>query len=66
MEEPFAVQLYREFLKGKSIAELSGELGISAERIEHRLRAAALHLGENRVTSRPGRRTATIRIVRRF
>ena len=45
MQEPFALQLFREFLDGKSIAELSGESGIPADRIERRLRAAALHQG---------------------
>jgi hypothetical protein len=45
MQEPFAVQIYREFLGGKTIAELSGELSIPAERIERRLRAAAAYLG---------------------
>ena len=62
---PFAVELYREFLEGKSIAELSLRLGIPAERVERRLRAAALFLG-NRPAATSGRRTVLIRIVRRF
>ncbi len=44
MQEQFALRLYREFLGGKSVAELSGEFGIPVERIEARLRAAGLHL----------------------
>jgi hypothetical protein len=39
--EPFALQLYRRFLDGDTIAELALELGIPAERIEIRIRAAA-------------------------
>jgi hypothetical protein len=66
MQEPFALQLYRAFLRGKSISELSGEFGISAERIEYRLRAAAAHLEGREPREQRGRRTVTIRIVRRF
>ncbi|MBZ5580960.1 MAG: hypothetical protein LAQ30_01920 [Acidobacteriia bacterium] len=44
MLEPYALQLYREFLNGKSVAELAGESGIPVDRIESRLRAAALRL----------------------
>lgn len=39
--EPFAIQIYRRFLNGETIATLSLELGIPAERIETRIRAAA-------------------------
>ena len=64
MQEPFALQLYREFLDGKSIAELSGETGIPAERIERRLRVAALHRGARAVAdTRVGE--IRIRVVRR-
>lgn len=44
MVEAFAIQIYRRFLKGESIARLSEEFGIPAERIEQRIRAAQLHL----------------------
>lgn len=40
--EPFAIQLYRRFLGGETIDSLALELGIPAERIEIRIRAAAL------------------------
>ncbi|MFB3826673.1 MAG: hypothetical protein ACE15B_07880 [Bryobacteraceae bacterium] len=39
--EPFAIQLFRRFLQGETIAQLSQELGIPADRIEVRIRAAA-------------------------
>lgn len=39
--EPFALQIYRRFLEGQTIAALSLELGIPADRIEVRIRAAA-------------------------
>ncbi len=39
--ESFAIQLYRRFLRGETIAHLSQELGIPADRIEVRIRAAA-------------------------
>ncbi len=41
MFEPFAIQLYRRYLNGESVQQLSLRLGIPAERIEQRLRAAA-------------------------
>ena len=39
--EPFAIQIYRRFLNGESIAAIALELGIPADRIEVRIRAAA-------------------------
>jgi hypothetical protein len=66
MQEPFALQLYREFLRGKSISQLSGEFGITAERIEIRLRAAAAHLENGGPQVQRDRRTVKIRIVRRY
>ena len=39
--EPFALQLYRRFLNGDTIAALALELGIPAERVEIRIRVAA-------------------------
>lgn len=46
--EPFALQLYRRFLKGETIGQLSMKLGIPAERIEIRIRAAAVFVGSHR------------------
>jgi hypothetical protein len=63
-QESFTVRLYREFLGGKSISELSSELGIPEERIEWRLRAAALHWGSGPAAN--GVRKVVIRLVRRF
>jgi hypothetical protein len=39
--EPFAIQIYRRFLNGETIAAIALELGIPADRIEVRIRAAA-------------------------
>ena len=44
MSRPFAVEVFERFLKGESIRQLSEELQIPAERVEVRLRAAALYL----------------------
>jgi hypothetical protein len=41
--EPFAIQIYRRFLNGETIAALSLDLGIPTERVETRIRAAALY-----------------------
>lgn len=45
--EPFALQLYRRFLTGETIAQLSTQLGIPADRIETRIRAAAVYFGRH-------------------
>jgi hypothetical protein len=42
--EPFAFSIYREHLAGKSIEQLSLELGIPRERIAVRLQAVRHHL----------------------
>jgi hypothetical protein len=52
--EPFAIQLYRRFLNGETIANLSLELGIPSERVEMRIRAAAVYCGAHPVPSSPG------------
>ena len=44
MNHPFAVEVFERFLEGKSIRELADELQIPADRVELRLRAAALYL----------------------
>jgi hypothetical protein len=44
MFTPFAVQIYRRYLSGETIEELSRELGIPRERIEDRIRAAEAYV----------------------
>ncbi len=44
MREPFAVALYRRYLNGESVEQLSSKLGIPAERVNQRLHAAAAYL----------------------
>jgi hypothetical protein len=66
MREAFALALYREFLKGKSISELSAELGIAEDRVERRIRAAAVHLAGERDVERRHEGSVLLRIVRRF
>ncbi len=44
MFTPFALELYRRYLGGETIEELSTELGIPRERIEDRLRAAEAYV----------------------
>ncbi len=41
--EPFAIQIYRRFLCGETISGLARELGIPQDRIEIRIRAAAVY-----------------------
>lgn len=41
--EPFALQIYWRFLQGESIERLASDLGIPADRIETRIRAAAVY-----------------------
>ena len=45
--EAFALQVYRRFVKGETIACLSRDLGIPADRIETRIRAAARFLEDH-------------------
>jgi hypothetical protein len=40
MRKPFAIEIYERFLNGESVQQLSIGLGIPADRIELRLRAA--------------------------
>jgi DNA-directed RNA polymerase specialized sigma24 family protein len=47
MKQPFAVEVFERFLKGESIRELADELQIPADRVEVRLRAAALYLEDH-------------------
>jgi DNA-directed RNA polymerase specialized sigma24 family protein len=44
MLEPLAMEIYRRYLNGETVEELSLDLGIPTERIEQRLRAAAAYL----------------------
>ncbi|HWQ52682.1 MAG TPA: hypothetical protein VN442_03295 [Bryobacteraceae bacterium] len=41
--EPFAIQIYRRFLRGETIDGLALEFGIPVDRIETRIRAAAIY-----------------------
>ena len=43
MFEPFAMEIYRRYVNGATVEELSVDLGIPVERIEQRLRAAAAY-----------------------
>ena len=52
MKQPFAVEVFEHFLKGESIREMADELQIPADRLELRLRAAALYLGHQAKSSR--------------
>jgi hypothetical protein len=40
--QPFALMLYRRFLDGETVEDLAAGLGIPEERIEQRIRVAAL------------------------
>lgn len=44
MNHPFALEVYERFLKGESIRQLADELHIPADRVEQRVRAAAVFL----------------------
>ncbi|HEY1207534.1 MAG: hypothetical protein ABSH46_05260 [Bryobacteraceae bacterium] len=44
MFTPFALEVYRRYLNGETVEELSAELGIPAERIEDRIRAAEAYV----------------------
>ncbi len=46
MCEPFALEVYRRFLAGESIRVLAESLHIPEDRIEQRLRAAAVYFQE--------------------
>jgi len=54
MPEPFALQIYRRYLEGETIQELSARLGIPVERIRQRVQAAAVY--RKREKARPPRR----------
>jgi len=53
MREPFALELHRRFLNGESAEQLSAELEIPVDRIELRLRAAAINLKERQEECEP-------------
>jgi DNA-directed RNA polymerase specialized sigma24 family protein len=48
MTEPFAVIVYRRYLRGESIEELAVSLGIPADRIVTRIHAAEEYLTRRR------------------
>ena len=41
--EPFAITLYRRFLGGETVQELAESLAIPEERVDRRIRAAAMY-----------------------
>jgi hypothetical protein len=45
--EPYALYLLKEYQRGKTVEGLSRETGITAERIEMRLKAAAAYIREH-------------------
>lgn len=47
MSEPFAVIVYRRYLRGESIEQLAVSLGIPADRILTRIRAAEEYLARH-------------------
>ena len=51
---PFALQLLEEHLDGKTVEQLSREMGIPPERIEMRLRAATFYLQRLSESGRTG------------
>ena len=58
---PVALQLLEEYLNGKTVEQLSGEMGVPSERIEIRLNAATAYL--LRLSARGG--TSTTLSMRR-
>lgn len=44
MTQPLAIEIYRRFLEGETVEQLSTDLGIPQERIEQRLRVAQAYL----------------------
>ena len=44
MMEPLAIEIYRRYLNGETVEQLSADLGIPEERIEYRLRAAQAYV----------------------
>jgi hypothetical protein len=47
MCRPFALELYRRYRSGETIEQLASDLGIPANRIEQRIRAAEEYLRRN-------------------
>jgi hypothetical protein len=47
MSKPFALELYRRYRAGETIEQLASDLGIPANRIEQRIRAAEEYLRRN-------------------
>ncbi len=56
MLEPFALEVYRRFLKGETIQEISLDLGIPADRIRQRVEAAAVYRKREREAHSSGGR----------
>ena len=51
MMTPFALEVYRRYVNGETIEELSTKLGIPLERIEFRIRAAEAYLERQKVAA---------------
>jgi hypothetical protein len=51
MFTPFALEVYRRYLNGETVEELSAELGILPERIEDRIRAAEAYLARRKAVA---------------
>jgi hypothetical protein len=47
MLKPFALEIYRRYRAGETIEQLASDLGIPADRIEQRVRAAEAYLRRN-------------------
>lgn len=41
--QPFALMLYRRYLEGETVEQLAAGLGIPEDRVEQRIRVAALY-----------------------
>jgi hypothetical protein len=48
--QSFALELYQQYLNGKSVVQLATELGIPIERIAQRIRVAAAYTSTHRVS----------------
>ena len=46
--EAFAFQVYRRFLNGETVSDLSRDYGIAEDRLEQRIRAAARYWEQRR------------------
>ena len=54
--QPFALELYKQYLSGKSVGQLATELGIPFDRIAQRIRVAAEFTSRNQPNFSKGAR----------